>query len=173
MLSCTATMYNVIMSPSSRCLPGPHKAPPYFTTGPLQLVGGLVTNYPGHARRYLACSWPECAAYCSNHESVLITLVAWCRCRPGCQPRHVACDGCCCDAGTSQYAESQLQISLSVSSSAAAAPLPPATATVINIPAEQRSGRDQFGAELGNVDTFCSKIVRPPTLLHSSHRPPH
>ena len=92
MLSCTATMYNVIMSPSSRCLPGPHKAPPYFTAGPLQLVGGLVTNYPGHARRYLACSWPECAAYCSNHESVLITLVAWCRCwcRPGCQPRHVA-----------------------------------------------------------------------------------
>ena len=23
----------------------------------------------------------------------------------------------------------------------------------------------------GNVDTFCSKIVRPPTLLHSSHPP--
>ena len=172
MLSCTATMYNVIMSPSSRCLPGPHKAPPYFTTGPLQLVGGLVTNYQGHDRRYLACSRPECSVH-YNHESVLITLVqvlvqaglsaSSCRC----------CDGCCCDAGTSQYAESQLQISLSVSSSAAAAPLPPATATVINIPAEQRSGRDQFGAELGNVDTFCSKIVRPPTLLHSSHRPPH
>ena len=27
MLSCTATMYNVIMWPSTRCLPGPHKAP--------------------------------------------------------------------------------------------------------------------------------------------------
>ena len=66
---------------------------------------------------------------------------------------------------------SQLQISVSapVSSTAAAAPLPPAAVTVINIPAE-RPGPVWSQAQ-GNVDTFCSKIVRPPTLLHSSHPP--
>ena len=60
-------------------------------------------------------------------------------------------------------------MSAPVSSTAAAAPLPPAAVTVINIPAE-RPGPVWSQAQ-GNVDTFCSKIVRPPTLLHSSHPP--